>query len=115
MTNKIYPIVSYNTKLNNYLPYVLDYDRIYQLEGLEIHIQKRHPECMKSLSSIPDTIHSPDYIGINSNELVITFELVKTFQTTKVGKAPDTLVRVPEMMDTPPILLFGRLAGHCHY
>jgi hypothetical protein len=25
-------------------------------------------------------------------------------QIAKVGKAPDTLERVPEMMDTPPIL-----------
>ena len=28
-------------------------------------------------------------------------------QTAKVGKAPDILARVPEMMDTPPILLDG--------
>jgi hypothetical protein len=26
-------------------------------------------------------------------------------QMAKVGKAPDALARVPEMMDTPPILL----------
>jgi len=28
-------------------------------------------------------------------------------QMEKVGKAPDALARVPEMMDTSPILLFG--------
>ena len=29
----------------------------------------------------------------------------------KVGKAPDTLARVPEMMDTPPILWFNESLG----
>jgi len=29
----------------------------------------------------------------------------------KVGKAPDTLTRVPEMMDTPPILWFNEILG----
>lgn len=32
-------------------------------------------------------------------------------QTAKVGKAPDTLARVPEMMDTPPILWFDEFKG----
>lgn len=36
---------------------------------------------------------------------------VTTNQITKVGKAPDTLARVPEMMDTPPILWFDERKG----
>lgn len=32
-------------------------------------------------------------------------------QTAKVGKAPDALARVPEMMDTPPILWFDERKG----
>ena len=32
-------------------------------------------------------------------------------QIAKVGKAPDALVRVPEMMDTPPILWFDERKG----
>lgn len=31
---------------------------------------------------------------------------IEMIQITKVGKAPDALARVPEMMDTPPILRF---------
>ena len=32
-------------------------------------------------------------------------------QIAKVGKAPDALARVPEMMDTPPILWFDERKG----
>lgn len=35
--------------------------------------------------------------------ILITHKIVIN-QIAKVGKAPDTLARVPEMMDTPPIL-----------
>lgn len=37
--------------------------------------------------------------------ILITYKIVIN-QIAKVGKAPDTLARVPEMMDTPPILRF---------
>ena len=42
--------------------------------------------------------------------ILITHKIVIS-QIAKVGKAPDTLVRVPEMMDTPPILWFDECKG----
>jgi len=52
---------------------------IFQSEGLPIHIQKRHPECLKYIDRIPDIILNPDYIGVNPNEQGTSFELIKTF------------------------------------
>ena len=37
--------------------------------------------------------------------------IITVNQTAKVGKAPDALGRVPEMMDTPPILWFDERKG----
>ena len=36
---------------------------------------------------------------------------IKIYFIIEVGKAPDTLARVPEMMDTPPILWFSEILG----
>ena len=49
----------------------------YQSKGLEKHILKRHPDCMKYITLIPEIISSPDYIGVNPNENDMSFELVK--------------------------------------
>lgn len=79
MKDKIYPIAPFNNLINEYLPYVLDFDYIYQSAGLEKHIFKRHPDCVEYLPYLPYIIKSPDYIGINPNEKETTFELVKVF------------------------------------
>ncbi|WP_159430652.1 PBECR3 domain-containing polyvalent protein [Blautia sp. Marseille-P3201T] len=80
MTNsKIFPVASYNKKFNNYLPVHFNQDFIYQSSGLEKHIKKRHPECLPYLKFISSIISSPDYIGVNPNEIGDSFELVKTF------------------------------------
>ena len=79
MTDKIFPIAHFDKKLNNYLPYSLDYEFIYQSVGLEKHILKRHPECIEFLQYLPYIITHPDYIGINPNETGTSFELVKVF------------------------------------
>ena len=47
---------------------------------------------------------------------IYTYDIIKVHritmnQTAKVGKAPDALERVPEMMDTPPILLSDEYNG----
>lgn len=78
MKDNIFPIAAYNKTLNQYLPYQLDYDYVYQSAGLKKHILKRHPECIEYLRFLQYIISHPDYIGVNPNEAGISFELVKT-------------------------------------
>lgn len=77
MNNKLTTIGKYNEDFNNYLPYNIKSSNIYQSSGLEKHIIKRHPDCLKYIGFIPQIIANPDYIGINPNEKVTSFELVK--------------------------------------
>ena len=70
LNSKLFPVASFNSSFNNYLPTRLTNTMIYQSVGLEKHILKRHPECI---------INHPDYIGVNPNELGASFELVKIF------------------------------------
>lgn len=79
MNNKVFPVSSYNKEFNKYLPVKFDQDFIYQSFGLEKHIEKRHPECLPYLRFISSIIDSPDYIGVNPNEIGDSFELVKIF------------------------------------
>lgn len=51
---------------------------IYQSTGLEVHINKNHPDCVNYLDDISDIINAPDYIGINPNE-DDSIELIKNF------------------------------------
>ena len=63
-----------------------EHTAIYQSEGLRKHIFKRHPDCMQYVNLIPQIISSPDYIGVNPNELGISFELVKCIsENVQVG------------------------------
>lgn len=77
MNNKLITIGKYNETFNDYLPYKIKPSNIYQSNGLEKHILKRHPDCLKYLDLIPYIIAAPDYIGINPNEKTTSFELVK--------------------------------------
>jgi len=77
--DKVYQICKYNIKFDSYLPNPLHKDFIYQSEGLRIHISKRHPEALKYFEKISEIIEFPDYIGVNPNENVPSFELVKIF------------------------------------
>lgn len=77
MNDKIFSVAPFNKSLNKYLPYSLDYNYIYQSTGLEKHIFKRHPECVKYLKQLSLIITHPDYIGVNPNEPGTSFELVK--------------------------------------
>ncbi len=77
MNDKLTAIGKYNEDFNNYLPYNIKPSNIFQSSGLEKHIIKRHPDCLKYIGFIPQIIANPDYIGINPNEKVTSFELVK--------------------------------------
>lgn len=77
MNDHLLPISKYHKEFNHYLPYNFDSFNIYQSKGLEKHILKRHPDCMKYITLIPEIISSPDYIGVNPKENDMSFELVK--------------------------------------
>lgn len=78
MNNNIIPIAKYNKIFDNYLPSPIKHNVIYKSNGLEKHISKRHPDCIKYITLIPLIIASPDYIGVNPNETGTSFELVKS-------------------------------------
>lgn len=51
---------------------------IVQSDGLEKHISKRHPACLKYFNKIREIILSPDYVGVNPKESG-SFELIKQY------------------------------------
>lgn len=69
MNGKLKAIGKYNEDFNNYLSYNIKSSNIYQSSGLEKHIIKRRPDCLKYIGFIPQIIADPDYVGINPNEL----------------------------------------------
>lgn len=77
MKPKIFIAAPFNPQFNKYLPIPLKQDFIYQSEGLQKHIEKRHPECLPYLSFLSSIVEAPDYIGVNPNEKGTSFELVK--------------------------------------
>ena len=81
MNDKLTAIGKYNEDFNNYLPYNIKSSNIFQSSGLEKHIIKRHPDCLKYIGFIPDIIDNPDYIGINPNENgTQSIELIKRYR-----------------------------------
>ncbi len=91
MKNKLTIIGKYNEKFNTYLPYNIKSINIYQSNGLEKHILKRHPGCLKYIELIPQILVDPDYIGVNPNEKNISFELVKCIsENVRIGIKLDT-------------------------
>lgn len=86
MNSKVFKAAPFNSQFNKYLPEPLKYDFIYQSEGLQKHIEKRHPECLPYLSLLSSIIEDPDYIGINPNEKGTSFELVKVMsENVQIG------------------------------
>lgn len=77
MENKIVPVVKPPEILSEYYDFISKYEYIYKSDGLIKHIEKRHPECVDYLDLLPQIIQFPDYIGVNPNENVKSFELVK--------------------------------------
>lgn len=71
-------ILIYNKYILHYITKYQNKAAVYKSPGLEIHIEKRHPECLPYINSLSEIINSPDYIGINPNEKTSSFELVKT-------------------------------------
>lgn len=63
---------SFNTATGQNLPC----GTIYQSDGLETHVRKRHPDGIKNLEYVEEIIASPDFIGKNPKE-PNSVELVK--------------------------------------
>jgi hypothetical protein len=86
MNDRIIEIGKYLKEFDTYLPYPIKHATIYRSTGLEKHILKRHPECLRYINLIPEILASPDYIGVNPNESVTSFELVKVLsENIQVG------------------------------
>lgn len=91
MNEQVIAVGEYLEEFNNYLPYNIIPSVIYQSKGLEKHILKRHPDCLKYMELIPRIIASPDYIGVNPNEKNTSFELVKCIsENVQIGIKLDT-------------------------
>ena len=73
---KLFKVGEYNKAYNEILEINLPIVDIMQSQGFAVHIEKRHPECIKYIPMIPEIICSPDYIGTNQKE-PNSIELVK--------------------------------------
>lgn len=62
----------YNQILNTNFPIL----PIYKSEGLKIHVQKKHSNCLKYIEHISEILVNPDYIGSKDEHSV---ELIKKF------------------------------------
>lgn len=78
--DNIFPVGMFNPLFNKLLNTSLPCGEIYQSHGLYKHILNRHPDCLNYLSSIPDIIKHPDYVGVNPRE-PHSIELVKKYDS----------------------------------
>ena len=76
MKNSLHKVGVFQQTYNNKLGVSLPLFDIYQDDGLLIHIQQRHPNCVKYLSQIQNILKAPDYIGSNPKE-PNSIELIK--------------------------------------
>lgn len=76
MKNSLHKIGVFRQVYNNMLGASLPLLDIYQDDGLFVHIQQRHPNCLKYLPQIQNILESPDYIGSNPKE-PNSIELIK--------------------------------------
>lgn len=78
MNENNFKIGAYHGQFDILLGYHLPKLNIIQSEGLEKHISKRHPSCLKYLDKVNEIISSPDYVGANPKENT-SFELIKQY------------------------------------
>lgn len=88
--DKLLKAGKYNSEFNKILGINLPIDNIYISNGLDKHIQRRHPNCTQYIDKIPLIISEPDYIGKNPKE-PNSIELVKVFDNNiQIGIKLDT-------------------------
>lgn len=76
--NVLSKVGTYNSSFNKQLGINLPCTDIFQSDGLEIHIQKNHPDYVKHMNKISDIISHPDYIGVDPTKSS-SIELVKCY------------------------------------
>lgn len=88
--DKLIIVGKYAEKFNIKLGIDLPIDDIFISDGLNKHIQRRHPNCIQYIDKIPQIIKNPDYIGTNPKE-PNSVELVKVFEDNiQIGIKLDT-------------------------
>lgn len=70
------PVGKYKERFNELTGQNLTCSDIYQSQGLEVHVRKRHPDDVGCLPDIPAIIAAPDYVGKHPTE-ENSIELVK--------------------------------------
>ena len=117
MDNKLLKVGKYNLEFNDILGINISSFDIYRSKGLPAHMLKRHHEkCLKYIDYIPDIILTPDYIGINPNEIKTqSIELIKRYRDNiligiKLDKDNDYLY-VSTMYDISESKIQRRLSG----
>ena len=78
MDDNSFIVTAYDGRYNNILGTDLPKLNIVQSNGLEKHISKKHPSCLKYLDKIHEIITAPDYVGVNPKE-TNSFELIKRY------------------------------------
>lgn len=78
MSNELVEVGDYRDEFNQKLNINLPCLKIFQSNGLQAHISRRHPNCLQYINNIPDIIKNPDYIGINPQE-PNSIELIKNY------------------------------------
>ena len=71
----------FQEEINKLLGTALPAGKIFQSDGLRIHLIKHyHHDCLDHLPDIPVIISSPDYVGVNPNESVPSVEYIKVYE-----------------------------------
>lgn len=71
----------FQEEINKLLGTALPAGKIFQSDGLRIHLIKHnHHDCLDHLPDIPEIISSPDYVGVNPNESVPSVEYIKVYE-----------------------------------
>lgn len=68
---------TYLAAFNELTQQTLPVGRIYQADGLAVHVRKHHPDSVENLSHVQTVIAAPDYVGKHPKE-TNSVELVKT-------------------------------------
>jgi hypothetical protein len=78
LKDKLFAVGEYIADYNETLEINLPCGSVYQSIGLESHISKSHPHCIKYMDNISEIIAHPDYIGKNPSE-PYSVELIKQY------------------------------------
>ena len=114
--NSIVVVGKLHEKITNKLKINLPNENINMYPGFKKHVKKRHPNCVKYISKIPDIINNPDYIGVNPNE-PDSVELVKVFDENILlsinlsTKTTEEYLYISSLYDISQAKLNNRLNG----